>query len=249
MPRPYFTMGRRVKRPPRRLAKPRATSIYPKKPKKVNKPSRRRPAGRVLIFMLIVIGGLSYLFTLIANRSIMPAVIAIANQRTIGLVNEVINESLLTTINQFDLISEDFFTMRTEDNGQLTHLAVDTILINQVAAQLAVDISRNLIDDAAESVPMPIGMLTGIPLLAGIGPSIPINVIPTGEAMVEYRTSFTSAGINQINFQVWLYVETNMRITIPLQEEIVPVSRRVPLVNTVFAGEVPEGMILSNFGI
>ncbi|MCL2621404.1 MAG: sporulation protein YunB [Defluviitaleaceae bacterium] len=244
MLRPYFTMGRRVKHPPRRRVG--ATSTYPKKAKK---PLRRRSARRALVLLLIVIVGLGYLFTMIANRSIMPAVIVIANQRSVGLVNEVINESLLATINQFSLVSEDFFTMRTEDNGQLTHLAVDTILINQVAAQLAVDISRNLIDDAPESVPMPIGMLTGIPLLAGIGPSIPINVIPTGEARVEYRTSFASAGINQINFQVWLYVETNMRITIPLQEETVPVSRRVPLVNTVFAGEVPEGMFLTNFGM
>ncbi|MCL2236009.1 MAG: sporulation protein YunB [Defluviitaleaceae bacterium] len=245
--RPYFAMGRR---PPRRRPAPTRTlagaSVAHPAPTKRKKPAK---AKRVLFVLLILIIGLGYLFTMIANRSIMPAVITIANQRSVALFNQVINDSLLSTISQFELVSEDFFTMRTEADGQLTHLAVDTILITQVTAQLAVDISEGLSDDESASVRMPIGMLTGIPLLAGIGPSIPISVIPMGEARVEYHTSFASAGINQINFQVWLYVETDMRIVIPLQEEIVPVSRRVPLVNTVFAGEVPEGMFLTNFGL
>ncbi|MCL2854837.1 MAG: sporulation protein YunB [Defluviitaleaceae bacterium] len=243
MPRPYFAMGsRRPKRPPPRHFGAERAMPRPRK-------TRKKSVKRAFALSLIALVGVVYLFTMVANRSIIPAIIVIANQRSVMLVNEVINQSLLATIAQFNLVSEDFFTMRTEENGQLSHLAVDTILINQVAALLAVDISRQLASDDAESIRVPLGMLTGIPMLAGVGPDIAVNIIPMGEARVEYRTSFTSAGINQINFQVWLYVETQMRIVIPLQQEVVPVSRRVPLVNTVFAGEVPEGMFLTNFGL
>jgi sporulation protein YunB len=118
-----------------------------------------------------------------------------------------------------------------------------------VSSLLAVDISNSLSIDNPTPIAVPIGMLTGIPILAGLGPEFSVNIIPAGEAKVEYETSFTSAGINQINFQVWLVVSTNMRIVVPLQEETIPISRRVPLVNTVFAGVVPEGMILTDFGI
>ncbi|MCL2169066.1 MAG: sporulation protein YunB [Defluviitaleaceae bacterium] len=165
------------------------------------------------------------------------------------IINDVINESLVTTIHQFALTSEDFFNMTQDAEGQLQSLSVDTILINQVAARLAVDISRSLAIDSPTPISVPVGMLTGIPMFANLGPQIAINIVPTGEARVDYATSFTSAGINQINFQVWLYIETNMRVVVPLQDETIPVSRRVPLVNTVFAGTVPEGMLLTDFGI
>jgi len=113
---------------------------------------------------------------------------------------------------------------------------------------LALDISyelANVTHDPLEIL-VPTGLFTGIPIFAGLGPDIAIKVIPSGEARVEYETSFSSAGINQINFQVWLVVESTMHIVIPLQEEVITVSRRVPLVNTIFAGVVPDGMILSD---
>jgi sporulation protein YunB len=203
----------------------------------------------MILVSLVALISLAIALTIVTNRAIMPAVITIANQRSVAIINDVINESLITTIHQFGLVSENFYNMTEDSEGQLASLSVDTILINQVAALLAVDISRQLSIDNPTPISVPLGMLTGIPVLASMGPDISVNIVPTGEARVEYETSFTSAGINQINFQVWLTVETNMRIVVPLQEDIIPVTRRVPLVNTVFAGTVPEGMILTDFGI
>jgi len=200
----------------------------------------------ITVIILIIAVSLS-LFA--ANKIIMPAVVVIANQRSVAIVNDVINDSLLKTIYQFDLVSEDFYNLTSDEAGQLSSLSVDTILVSRVASLLAADISNSLSIDSPKPIAVPVGMLTGVPIFAAIGPDFSINIIPTGEARVEYETSFTSAGINQINFQVWLNVTTTMRITIPLQEETVPITRRVPLVNTVFAGTVPEGMILTNFGI
>ena len=183
------------------------------------------------------------------NRGVMPAVITIADQRSVTIINDIINKSLINIIDQLALESTDFFQMTQDADGQLSSLSVDTMLLNMVASQLAVDISSKLSINDTVSIPVPLGMLTGIPLFASMGPNISVNIIPTGQATIEYETSFTSAGINQINFQAWLYVETEMRIVVPLQETSIFVSRRVPLVNTVFAGVVPEGMLLTNFGL
>ena len=224
MIRPYFAMGR--------------------------KPRKKIPGWKkFLFFLLFFVALVSYLLLTVANQTILPVVTAIASQRSVTLINEVINTSLASTIENFALVSEDFYNTTLDDTGRLNSLSVNTILVNQVASILAVDISRELSEDGPMFVDVPLGLFTGIPIFAGLGPNLTIQVIPTGEAVVEYETSFTSAGINQINFQVWLLVETNMRIVIPLQEANIPVTRRVPLVNTVFAGEVPEGMLLTDFGI
>ena len=224
MARPYFAMGRRPR-----------------------KKGRRGKRAIFMAFIVIVLGGF-FVFRL-ANDTIIPAVTTIANQRVVTVMNDVINDSLTEIVTDLALTSENFYNLSIDETGRLNSLSVDTILVNHVAAQLAVDISSALSYEEPMRVGVPMGLLTGVPIFAGFGPDFSLNVIPAGEARVEYATSFTSAGINQINFQVWLYIEANMRIVIPLQETIVPVSRRVALVNTVFAGEVPEGMLLTNFGI
>lgn len=224
MPRPYFAMGRRPRKKMGRFKK-------------------------FVLLTLILITLVGYLLVFVTNRTIIPVVTTIASQRAVVLINEAINESIIAAIAGFGLTSQDFFDAVLDEAGRLSSLSVNTILINQVASILAVDISRELSEDNPMAVAVPIGLFTGVPIFANLGPDLSISVIPTGEATVEYETSFTAAGINQINFQVWLVVETTMRIVIPLQETVIPVSRRVPLVNTVFAGEVPDGMILTDFGI
>ncbi|MDR2183837.1 MAG: sporulation protein YunB [Clostridiales bacterium] len=224
MTRPYFAMGRR--------------------------PRKKNRRGKRAIFVAFVVVALGVFLTMrLADNVILPAVTTIANQRVVTVMNEVINTSLTDIVDDLNLTSEDFYNMSADATGRLNSLSVDTILINQVAAQLAVDISSALSHDRPMQVGVPAGLFTGVPILAGLGPNVNINIVPAGEARVEYDTSFTSAGINQINFQVWLYVEANMRIVIPLQETTVPVARRVALVNTIFAGEVPDGMLLTDFGI
>ena len=224
MHRPYFTMGRRKRK----------------------KASRGK---RAFILALITLSLVAWLMFYVVDGTIIPAVTTIASQRAVTVINEVINETLTGIIDDFVLTSEDFYSLTTDDAGRLTSLSVDTILVNRVANLLAMEVSSGLSYGDTMRVGVPMGLFTGMPIFAGAGPDFYVSVVPAGEATVEYETSFTSAGINQINFQVWLYVETTMRIVLPLQDATIPVSRRVPLVNTVFAGEVPEGMLLTNFGM
>jgi len=220
-----------------------------RRPRDSKGPKLKRRTKKMLFIIVISIITAIALFMMLANRALMPSVITIANQRSVVIINDVINESLISTIDHFGLTSENFFSKTMDEDGTLTSLSVDTVLVSQVAALLAVDISRQLAIDNPTPISVPIGMLTGIPMFANLGPNISVNIVPTGEARVDYQTSFASAGINQINFQVWLYIETNMRVVVPLQDETIPVSRRVPLVNTVFPGTVPEGMFLGNLGL
>ena len=201
---------------------------------------------RFVMATVITIVLLTALLIFAANRTIIPVVTAVASQRSVTVINDVINASLIDAITAFGLTSEDFYFVSVDETGRLNSLSVNTILVAQVAARLATDISGELSADSVIDVSVPMGLFSGVAIFAGLGPSVNFGVIPTGDATVEYETSFTWAGINQVNFQVWLTVETNMRIVIPLQDTFITVSRRVPLVNTIFAGEVPPGMLLTD---
>lgn len=230
MPKPYFTMGRRPKKH--------------KTKKSVFKISRPKKVFFLFIFLVILVG---YGIFFIADNSILPTIITIANQRSVVEINNIINNGLEYVITSFELTSEDFYNYTLDEYGRIATLSVNTILVNQIASLLALNISYELSTENPITVGVPMGVFTGIGFFAGMGPEFGVDIVPSGEALVEYETSFLSAGINQINFQVWLDVEAHMRIVVPLQEEIITVSRSIALVNTVFAGEIPPNMLLTPF--
>jgi len=106
--------------------------------------------------------------------------------------------------------------------------------------EIAVYMSRELMAMDNERVEIPYGALTGVRVLANIGPMYTVYLMPIGEVMVDYSSSFSSVGINQVNFQVWLNVRARMSIINPLQSSEIVLERKIPLVNTVINAEIPN---------
>ncbi|MCL2406629.1 MAG: sporulation protein YunB [Defluviitaleaceae bacterium] len=213
----------------------------PRKKQKIQK-SRKRA---VLFISLAVFTLLLIMFVNLVDSRLLPAVISIEEYRINARINEAINTSLAELIEgDFNrLVSEDFYTIVVGSDGRVTSLHANTILINEIGMQLSQSLLEKLSTPMSERITVPIGTLLGVNWLANIGPSHVVRVMPIGLANVEHHTSFSSAGINQVNFQVWLTVYATMQIVNPMQTRTIYVQRSVPLVNTVFAGEVPDAMM------
>ena len=56
---------------------------------------------------------------------------------------------------------------------------------------------------------------------------------------VDYETAFSSVGINQINYKIWLAVHLELRIVNPLYREDITLERKIMLADLVFSGKVP----------
>ena len=191
----------------------------------------------VILSIIIFVGALS--FSLIDKR-LAPAIIEIANISSVSRINSVMDEALNDIINKYQLDSNDFYIRNQGEDGKTNYLSVNTLLINKVCSGLAADMSNKLKSQGAQDLSIPMGAMFGSGFFANMGPRIGFKVIPYGESVVDYSTSFTSAGINQINFQVWLNVESTVRIVNPLQNKDIVVTRKISLVNTIFSGEIPE---------
>jgi sporulation protein YunB len=170
----------------------------------------------------------------------MPLVNAIATLEARNRINKIILDTINRTVTESEIVSSDFYSKTEDTDGMITSFAVNTVLVNALCAELADKISDEFVLPESTAISIPMGTLTGIELFANTGPSYNVRVLPHGSADVNYETLFESAGINQVNFQVWLDVSVNMRIINPLLPGDIIVERRVPIVNTVFSGKVPE---------
>lgn len=196
----------------------------------------------ILSFLLAVVLICSYIVSLF-NQRFLPAIIEIASIDAQTNINKLINDSLAGTTRDLGLNSSDFYVKSIDNSGKINSLSANTILINDVCSRLAAEISEKLSDTGAQTVSIPIGALLDIDILANTGPHYSVKVLPKGNATVDYETEFISAGINQINYQIWLIIETKVHIVNPMQNREIVITRKVSLVNTVINGEVPPAYI------
>ena len=87
---------------------------------------------------------------------------------------------------------------------------------------------------------VPLGTLTGQPLLSGVGPKVRVEVDSVGDVTADYNNSFTSAGMNQTLHRVCLDITATVYLFLPGEVIPVSVSSSVCVAETVIVGETPD---------
>jgi len=169
---------------------------------------------------------------------LMPIVTAQTNEMARNLMNRAIDASLIYAA--AGLETSDFYSMTHDAEGMVLSLNVNTMLVNLVCNTMAVNMSSILGPPTSSRIHIPLGSLLNIDLLSNVGPTLPVSFRYVGGAVVDYETEFRSVGINQVNFQLWVVVQSSIRVVNPLEDKDVTMSRRIALVDTVFSGRVPH---------
>ena len=171
---------------------------------------------------------------------VMPISVKICQKYAITSINNIIQNSLYSSSKN---IKSDDFILRSDNNGRLEYLSVNSMIVNNICAETASTVSQNLNNLTTSKIRLPLGVFTGLPILSHFGPSTTIRLQPIGDATADYETSMTQAGVNQVNFQVWINVHTTVSIVNPLWSKDLEITRKLTLVNTVFNGEIPKTYI------
>ena len=74
-------------------------------------------------------------------------------------------------------------------------------------------------------------------------PSIRVKIIPQGSVTVDYATEFESTGINQTRHRIYIIVNTDIKMIVPLVSENIRVTTNIPIAETIIVGDVPESFV------
>ena len=174
---------------------------------------------------------------LAAERKIMPAVIEISMVEAKQIAAGVIDRCVSGSIEGRELNTGDFFS----DNGE--SFSANTVLINELCADVSESINNEMAEMEKRKVYIPLGSALGIDYFANTGPEIGFYIKQMGKADVEYETEFLTAGINQVNFRVYISVKLDIKTVNPLGSGTVETTRKIVLIDTVKAGKVPNNYI------
>ncbi len=177
------------------------------------------------------------------DRQLMPTVLATIDIQLKNKLNSAINKAVQEVIKEEKINAADFYIKTQDSDAKITSISVNTLLVNDICSKIAEEVSAEFMSISSDEVKVPLGSLVGVSAFSNAGPTFGVLVQPVGNVVVDYNTSFQSVGINQINFQVWLNVDSSIRVVIPMQEAEINVNRKVSLVNTVFSGQVPNVLL------
>ncbi len=173
------------------------------------------------------------------NNKIIKATDNLLQTKTKSMISTATDKAISSIFTENNLSINDLYSTTYSSNGKLTQIDINTILINKICNDISTNLSELFNDENYNNLDIPILTLYNINIFNSIGPTLHQTLSLVANANVTYDQSFTSAGINQTVFELWLNVDVQLQTNNPLNNQIYTETRKIPLISTVINGEVP----------
>ena len=194
---------------------------------------------KVLVWCTFLLAALGAL-TAAAVLHMRPIVVDLATARTSNMVNRIVVAAINDAVDSGRIDYGRLVSFDKDANGHVTALKSNMAEFNRLQTAVADDVLARLSQVSASELAVPLGTLTGSPLLAGRGPKLTVKMETIGTATAKFRDKFTAAGINQTKHQILLDVDVRVSILLPGITTYTKVSNEISVAETVIVGGVPQ---------
>lgn len=195
----------------------------------------KRSFLRVIAVILLIIAAVVILLENNLRGVILRLASAKASAYAISAVNKATDEIMSGIDPSIKLIS-----VRTDDNGEIAMLESNTVLMNSLAVRIATRTSEIMHENDADVIYIPLGAITGIDFLAGMGPRIPVSILPVGTVTTSFASEFETAGINQTRHKIILMSNCKVHLVVPTGAKTVSVVHELIVSENIVVGRVPD---------
>ena len=175
-----------------------------------------------------------------ASAQMRPLLERMAVTRVENTVNRIVSEAVDESITSGKLSYDRLISFEKDTEGRITAVHSNMAAFNQLQAEILDIVLARIEQVSARELAIPIGSLTGSPILAGRGPRIQVRMESIGSSSAQFRNQFETGGINQTRHQIILEIDVSISILLPGFTTATKVSNAVTVAETVIVGSVPE---------
>lgn len=207
---------------------------------------RRRKSRRVPVRFFITAGCIMIICLLLAchvMRDIIgPNMEETARIKAAAIVSRTVNRSLAEELEKRKK-EGNLFTEQRNSKGELEMVQADSVKINLLMSQLAMNIQEEFSRSGREKFSVSFGTLIGSRVLSQSKPDMTITVVPLSVSSMDFRTEFETQGINQTKYKIYVILECRVKMLAPFSTEIFKVKNTVLVAETVILGTVPDSYV------
>ena len=124
--------------------------------------------------------------------------------------------------------------------GKIESLTLNTQKVNKLKSEIALNTLKYLNAKERAEISIPIGNFLGTEFLTGIGPEMKFKIIPCNIANIDFESTFSEAGINQVRHSIMVRVDVNIGALLPRFEDMTNLSSTALVTEAVIIGDVPD---------
>lgn len=158
-----------------------------------------------------------------------------------AMLNELIQktvEDAMAGQNQNEL-----FVITCNKDKEIRAVSVDTAKMNSIIFNVTSILQEQFSDFEAKSVKLPLGSLLGSKLLTQTNLYMNVKILPAALIKCEYETSFETQGINQTKYEIYLNIESDVKILRPFSNKTYKIKSRVLAAQIILLGDVPGNYV------
>jgi sporulation protein YunB len=202
----------------------------------------RNPAKRLRVIValtLTVVFFTAWILLDFVENNLRPSFIQLAESTSQRIATEAINEAIagkLSEIADYDRLIQ--LTLDREGHVVAARLNfAETAKIQGEATKIVQNVLQSLGENQVE---IPLGQAFHSAVFSNMGPRLTLTLMPYGTARSWVDTEFKQAGINQTLSIIYLNIETQVGVIVPLATRQVQVQTKIPIAYMVLVGDVPQ---------
>lgn len=173
------------------------------------------------------------------QRNVTKVLISVSEATMRASTTVAVNDAVYYTLRD-GVRYEDLVEVERNAEGNIVSVSANALKINRIARDTASISQSNLKNLSLNGIPIPVGALTGIEALAGLGPRIHIRIIPVSSVFCTFTSGFESVGINQTRHSIYLNVVTDISIVMPSKTDKFAVTTQILIAECVLVGRIPD---------
>ena len=172
------------------------------------------------------------------RKSMTPTILNIAEAQVQSQATFAINEAISSALE--GVFYDNLIDIEKNAQNEVTLLTANSAKVNTLARSAAMLTQTKINALFQEDIEIPLGTLSGIPLLSERGPNVYIQVSPIGTTNCVFLSKFETAGINQTLHRIYVNVTSRVDLIVPTMHKTVEINVPVLICETVIVGKVPE---------
>lgn len=182
------------------------------------------------------------------ESQLRPGMLEVAGARAQQVATLTMNQAVKEQVSgQLDY--QSLVVIHKDSQGKIVLMQPDTLKLNQLAAATTIQVQEALNQLAEQSFSFPVGQAFKSPILASYGPRIGFKIRPLGVVKTRIEDRFEEAGINQTRHRIYLTMESNFLLVLPLVSQPLSISTTMPLVENIIVGGVPDTYLKFDAGL
>ena len=201
--------------------------IYKENKRKINK------LNIILIFFIILV-----IINLLVIKAISPVFNKLCEDKAKGVAILICNTNTSECIKQYNYY--DFIIIHMDDDKNIRMLEANMKNINLVISNITEKIQKEINNSQNEELYISSGSFTGVSLLSGRGPKIPIKISTIGNVNTELKSEFFSKGVNQTIHRLYLKINCEISILTPFNTINEEINNQFIIAENIIVGNLPQ---------